>query len=208
MDINNLKNMVDEQEKQVPLIKEMRVKAIEEFEKFKVVCNKIIKLTDDKINHKKQSFINEFVEYFKSNGFETEHIENKYIAKYKTIKVVLKNTECEILLFEMLPQKIYLSIEVKPSMDVEEKKSIRWKNILNFGDKDINSDNYKEILSSIEDMKTLENLIMKIEDNIKHYQNTIDKSEDIEYVYSLYDTHIECESFKELFEQHINDEND
>lgn len=103
---------------------------------------------------------------------------------------------------EIQPLKIYNAIEVRPCS--EDNDMFYQKNSLKIKDDWLDFNNYVDLINKCNDKDSLLKLIEKTSGNISHYQNTFNNFEEIKYVYSLYQGHDECESFKEVFEKHVN----
>lgn len=201
MNINTLKENENSREVEASKIKMLQQEAKDKFYEFMTVSAEL----GNKINARKKEvsdkLVNEVKDYFVSNGFNISENSNSLIFTYKELSVILKPEEDYIFSFKIEKERIYGTIEIR-----EENKAFNmvcWKNIIRDNNNIIEFSNYDAFFNGINDIEKLHSLIILINENILHYKNTILKFDTIKYIYSLYDSRIESNSFKELFEEHI-----
>lgn len=202
MDINSLKENEDFKENQELKVKKVQQEAKNLFAEFKKVNEEL----SNKINTKKailsKQLIQEFKNYFESNGFEIK-VNGKVIsAIYKELEVVLTTEEGYMYNLKIEKERIYVEIEIRE--ENEKRNIINWKHLIRHDYKDVDYNKPDEFFNSFKDIKIIEGLEIKLKENIAHYKNTIEKFNSIKYVFALYDSINESNTFRELFETHIN----
>jgi hypothetical protein len=205
MDINDLKKTSAVMKEEKESLESMKEATLERFEEFKKTCNTLSKLIAEKVAPKKMELGAEFREFFESNGFSVEAEEKgKYKATFENTVVILEDDNPDeyssdsAFTFQIPTQKKYTGVVIKAEKEKEDK--LYWKNILKHNGRNVGFENVRELIFSIEDTKELKVLLDKINENIEWYQDTIEVFEDIKFVYSVYRTGHEFETFKEVFE--------
>lgn len=182
-------------------LKQLKTEAKKKFTEFKKVCEELSKKIDNKKEEMANKLINEYKEYF-SNNFKMLQKGESIIFTYKDVEVILDLEKDYYFSLKIPIERIYVTIEIRESRDYD--NMICWKNEIKYRDKYIDYNKPDIFFDDIQEISVLKDFISKIEENISHYKNTIENFDTIKYIYSLYDTSIECDSFKDLFETYIN----
>ena len=191
--------------KQEQEIEKIRKDAINKISELKEIGIKLSVLQERKWESLQLECMNEAEIFFENGNFKVERNEKSIIAKHEDIEISVKNdSEDELLIFQINidPIGIYNAIEIRPCD--EDDDMFYQKNNLKIDGKDIDFNNYIELVNKCREKSNLSILLKKVEENIIHYKDTIEKFDQIKYIYTLYKTDIECNSFKEVFENHIN----
>lgn len=206
MKLNDLINQEEEEKKEKNKIITCKESLLEKYNEFIEVG----KLVGEKQTAKHIELIakceEEAVRFFEESDFKVEKNDNGYVARYENISINFKyDGEDEMIIFPLniLPIGIYNAIQIKPCNDQEE--MLYWKKHIKLNGNDVYSSNFNNELQKCNNSSELITAILNLETNINHYKNTLENFDEIKYVYSLYKCgDIECNTFKELFEKHIN----
>jgi hypothetical protein len=204
VDVNKLKGNVDKAIEEKQELQRLQERVISKYNEFRNICDELGVLITEVLNSKRESLFNEFVNYFKGNGFEVSQEGNVYKASYKDVIVSLVDEDNEgsvdeyYFTFDIKSQNIYTGIVIKA--DYKSNSMIYQKRHLKYNDRYIEFKNAKETFASISDVNALNKIISDIEINISWYKQTINNFSKIEFVYSLYKTDKGYNTFKELFE--------
>lgn len=204
MNINDIKNEVDQSiEIQKELIS-LKGEATQKYKEFKSICGILNNLINEAVKTKKNDLFFEFNEYFTKNGFGILKENNNIIkATYNDLVITLEDETPEefndesIISFRIPLKELYNGIVIKANH--LDSSKLYFKNILKHKDDFIEFNNYEKIIFGIGEKNELESLINKIDENINWYNNTIKEFSNIKFIYSLYKSHKEYESFEELF---------
>lgn len=196
MDINALKNEAQE-------IKILKAEVKKRYEDLANLGNRVTELVISKLGTKKEDLIQQFTQYFTFNAFEVTKTGDTHRAIYDELIINLHDKKNKLDSFEM-----YFDLEI-PS------KRLNYTIVIKAKDMDSENLYYKKNLDSlkvhgfynvnerIENMKDKEDLkkvLNDITENLSWYSKTIENFDNINFVFTLYKSHEEYESFKDLFE--------
>lgn len=204
MDIHDLKKMSVDLKEGKERLESLKEATLERFEDFKKTCNVLSKLLDEKIATKKLELEAEFREFFESNGFSVEtEMKGKHKATFEDTVVILEDNNPDeygsesIYSFQIPVQRKYDKVVIEAEQKSQGK--LYWKNNLKHESHIVGFNNAMEIILSIDDIKELEVLLGKINENIEWCKNAIENFDDINFVYTIYRTDQEFDTFQELF---------
>ncbi|MFR6019123.1 MAG: hypothetical protein ACLUG9_16390 [Paraclostridium sordellii] len=141
---------------------------------------------------------------FEEEGFSVNREKDKYIFVKGDISIEFYYDGVdEMIIFQMkfMPSNKYFAVQIRPNTNGE--RMLCWKNILQVDGKHLFKENYTEIINQCTTPKELEKLKKQLKENIEHYEDTLKSYDSIKYIYSLYKEYMECDTFKELLEEHI-----
>jgi hypothetical protein len=205
MDLKELKNIADNAQSEGVKRSELITVAISKFKEFKDLCNELSPFIEKLVAIKKEDLYHEFEVYFSANGFEITKNNNKSLANYNGVSIALEDESPEILEIEKVisirvpAKQLYDGIVIRAKEFDSDK--FYFKNNLKHNDEFIGFGNYEEIIQKSKKPNELEHLIIKINENIDWYKETLTEIEKgkIKLVYSLYKTDKEFNTFEELF---------
>lgn len=185
-------------------ISQYKEKCINSYANLLNVEGELNKLLEESIPTLIEKGIKEAIEFFKGAGFEITELEGRYMFNLDNTciqyisNVVDKDVNFHI---EIQPNNIYRTIQIK-------KPSRYWPmfslvNHIKLNDEPVLEDNYESAINNCNNLEELDRAYKQLKENIDNYEKTILDISKINYIYSIYDTGIECDTFKELFEGYI-----
>ena len=185
-------------------LENLRKENIELYKLLLETGSKIHVLEVKKWNEERVRCEEEVKNLFEEEGFSVNREKDKYIFTKGNISVEFYyDGEDEMIIFQMkfMPSNRYFTMQIRP--DANSDKMLCWKNIIKVDGKHLYNENYTELISQCTNPKELEKSKKLFKENIEHYEETLKNYDSIKYVYSLYKDWIECNTFKELLEEHI-----
>ncbi|MGE7718083.1 hypothetical protein [Priestia megaterium] len=196
MDINALKNEAQE-------MKLLKAEVKNRYEGLVNIGKEVTELVVLKLGTKKEELIRQFSEYFTFNAFEVTKKGDTLKAIYDDLIVNLHDKKSKLNSYE-----VYFDLEIPL-------KRLNYTIVIKAGDKDFDklyykknldkllNHGFKDVSERIENMKDKEDLkkvLNDINENLSWYSKTIENFDNIKFVFTLYKSHEEYESFKDLFE--------
>lgn len=148
--------------------------------------------------------IDDAIKFFEESGFSTLSNGNKYVFTLdNTIIRYFYDGEDEMIMFpiEIQPNKIFNTVQIRHSSEYD--PMFYWKYHITLNENKVFKENYEDTFNNCDDLNELQRAYSKLNENIENYKNTIKNISNVKYIYSLYKQDIECDTFKELFENHI-----
>ncbi|MGL5479110.1 MAG: hypothetical protein ACRDCB_08755 [Clostridium sp.] len=185
----------------------LRQELLRKFNEFISICNKLTIVLNRKKYSNMTKCLEEMKDYFEDNDFKVEQRGNDLLAAYSDVIISLKyddeySSNQIFYQFEMQPNKIYNGIVYKVCNNDE--GLFCWKNVLKIEKENVNFENYENLIGRLYEIEILDEMLLKLNENIKHYKNTIQIMEDIKFIYTFYKSEeIEYDTFKEAFEYYI-----
>lgn len=205
MDITKMKEKADQLLKSSEVLNEIREETINKYREFRQVCDELTPLITNVVNLKREDLISEFKDYFTGNGFAvTEVGKGNYKAVYQNVEVNFTddnngNIDGEAYFgLTIKSEDIYTAVVIRA--ESARSDMLYLKKHLKYNDNYIELKTAEETILSISDKNILEKLVSDIEVNINWYKETIRDFDNIRFIYSIYKTEKEFDTFKQLFE--------
>lgn len=212
MDIEKLKQQADGEMVYQGEIKALQAKAISKFETFFEIMERSSSLWNEKMKDMVNQFVSDFSKYFKQNGFSIQErnpfgdsgVITELEATYKNLTFKLSgiNYETEKMYinnFQDVQEEIWIALPNNlPNYFV-------WKNNIdgiagkrlvdmNGSPKDV----YKQFVYQFNTEEELNQLMGKIDINISHFQESIERFHDINLCIHRFDTDETYDNFSDL----------
>lgn len=185
-------------------IEEYKEKCINSYAELLNVGKGLHKLEEKYWIELREKGINDAINFFKESGFNILLDDNKYIftSDNTTIKYFYDG-EDEMIMFpiEIQPNHIFDTVQIRHSSEYD--SMIYWKYHITLNGNHVFKEGYEDAFNNCDDLNELERAYFKLNKNIENYKDTIKNISSIKYIYSLYKQDIECDTFKELFEDYI-----
>ncbi|MFC7684767.1 hypothetical protein [Ureibacillus sp. GCM10028918] len=203
MDINKIKKQADDANKKSKELETLRLLTLDKYKIFNAIYTALFIQIESAVIKKKNELTSQFKEYFEKNGFEITTKVNRTIARYKDLTILLEdenaneNIDESVISLRISSENLVKGIVIKISSN--ERDRLYWKNTLKFNNEIINNDNYKRIIAGINDISELTVLKNKLIENIDWYHQTVFEFDNLKFVYSLYGSDKEYDTFEQLF---------
>lgn len=196
LDINALKNEAQE-------MKLLKAEVKNRYDELVNIGKEVTELVVLKLGTKKEELIRQFSEYFTFNAFEVTKKGDAFQAIYDDLIINLHDKKSKLDSFE-----VYFDLEIQL-------KRLNYTIVIKASDKDFDKLYYKknldkllihgfqnvsERIEKMKDKEDLKKVLNDINENLSWYTKTIENFDNIKFVLTLYKSHEEYESFKDLFE--------
>lgn len=196
MDINVLKNEAQE-------LIFLQSEAKKRYNDLVDIGKKLNELVLSELVKMKDELVIQFDQYFTNNDFEVTKTGDTFKALFKDLVIILDDQKNNLNDYEAffdleIPLKrVNYTIVIKVSNNdfdrLYYKKNLD--KLFNHGFKDVNAR-----IDKMTEKDDLKNILGEINENIDWFQQTVDIFDNVKFVFTLYKSHEEYESFQELFE--------
>ncbi|WMT79927.1 hypothetical protein [Terrisporobacter mayombei] len=183
---------------------EYKEKCINAYTELLNIGEELHKLEENDWIKLREKGVNDAINFFEESGFTTLSNDNKYVfTLFNTIIKYFYDGEDEMIMFpiEIQPNQIFDTVQIRHSSEYD--SMLSWKYNIALNGNQLYKENYEDTFNNCDDLNELQKSYSKLNENIENYKNTIKNISNVKYIYSLYKQDIECDTFKELFENHI-----